>query len=86
MIPERWDNMGDTPFLEVTMKNGKKLYIHKAFKRVFTDNPLMKQEQVAQLSDKMSKEKKLIDRIKNSKLKRRQIKETQKNQPEVEVK
>lgn len=86
MIPEKWETIEGTPLIKLVMRNGKVMYIHKTFKRVFDQNPLIQQEEVVNISNKMQKEKNLMDRIKNSKIKRRQQKEQQKTEKkEVEV-
>lgn len=95
MIPHNWTNIENTPFIELEMKNGQKMYIHRAFKRVFENNPLVSEQEAnnirqniqnTQKSQKTQKEKTLMEKIKESRLKRRQLKEKSKEQePEPEV-
>ena len=85
MIPHSWQNIEGTPFIEVAMKNGKKLYIHRTFRRVFDENPLMNRQEVGDLNDKMQRDKEMKERIRLSKLKRRQMKEKAKEQEENEA-
>jgi hypothetical protein len=54
-------------------------------KRVFDKNPLMKHEDVQDFNAKKAKDESLIQRIKDSKLKRRQMKEKTKIEEEAEV-
>lgn len=78
MIPERWVVMEGTPFLELSMQNGKKLYIHKTLKRVFFENPLMKKQQVDEMHEKQKNQKELMSKLKAAKIRRMQLKQ-QKN-------
>ena len=84
MIPESWINIENTPFLELKMRNKKTLYIHKSFKSVFYTNPLIQQSEVKQIANKMRKEKDIMQKLKNSKLKRRIAKEQDKLKDKIE--
>lgn len=87
MIPDHWDSIEGTPFIELVMKNGKTLFLHRTFKSVFYENPLIQHSEVKQITNKMQKENKIMEAIKNSKLKRRMAKEQEKlqNLTEMEV-
>ncbi|CAI2360693.1 unnamed protein product [Moneuplotes crassus] len=86
MIPHYWKNIENTPFIELEMKNGQKLYIHRAFKRVFDKNPLMPEEEATNIKIKTEREKDLMQKVRESRLKRRQLKEkSKKEEPEPEV-